>query len=76
MHAYKGHTDGLLCLAKGDSLLYSGGYDHTVKIWDAKVRDLLIIIMGVFLPAVFDLWLMFLLNELHCCACSKDKTKP
>jgi WD40 repeat protein len=43
MHAYRGHTDGLLCLAKGDSLLYSGGYDHTVKIWDAKVRELLIL---------------------------------
>ena len=28
----RGHTDGVLALAKGGTLLYSGGYDHCIKV--------------------------------------------
>jgi WD40 repeat protein len=37
--AYTGHKDGVLCLAKGETLLYSGSYDHSIKVWDLKAVD-------------------------------------
>jgi WD40 repeat protein len=45
---FHGHLDGVLCLATavvgggdgegGGRLLFSGGYDGAVKVWDAQVE--------------------------------------
>ncbi|WRX15093.1 WD40 repeat - like 10, partial [Theobroma cacao] len=32
--AYKGHFGVVLCLAVGDTKLYYGSVDHTIRVWD------------------------------------------
>lgn len=38
---FKGHTDGIICLQFDDSMLATGSYDTTIKIWDMETgRDI------------------------------------
>jgi F-box/WD-40 domain protein MET30 len=36
---FKGHTDGIMCLQFDDSILATGSYDSTIKIWDIKTGE-------------------------------------
>lgn len=44
INTLRGHTNHVFCLKynKGASLLYSGSYDKTIKIWDAKSKIFLV----------------------------------
>lgn len=43
---FKGHTDGVLCLAFDDTLLATGSYDSTIKIWDIDTGEVLRTLTG------------------------------
>jgi F-box/WD-40 domain protein MET30 len=34
MKIFRGHTNGIVCLQFGDTILATGSYDTTIKIWD------------------------------------------
>ncbi|KAF8473970.1 quinon protein alcohol dehydrogenase-like superfamily [Kalaharituber pfeilii] len=36
---FKGHTNGIICLQFDDSILATGSYDTTVKIWDLETGE-------------------------------------
>jgi F-box/WD-40 domain protein MET30 len=38
---FKGHTNGIMCLQFDDSILTTGSYDTTIKIWDIKTGELI-----------------------------------
>ncbi|GLT77563.1 hypothetical protein SLA2020_491330 [Shorea laevis] len=42
----KGHSKGVLCLAIGRGILYSGAMDHTVRVWDPKNFQCLNVLKG------------------------------
>ena len=33
---FEGHTNGVICLQLGESLLATGSYDNTIKLWDIE----------------------------------------
>ncbi|GLT27084.1 hypothetical protein SLA2020_021120 [Shorea laevis] len=42
----KGHSKGVLCLAIGRGILYSGAMDHTARVWDPKNFQCLNVLKG------------------------------
>lgn len=36
---FKGHTNGIMCLQFNESILATGSYDATIKIWDIETGD-------------------------------------
>lgn len=38
-HVLKGHTDGVMCVQADESMIASGSYDTTVKIWDLATGE-------------------------------------
>ncbi|KAK9465823.1 quinon protein alcohol dehydrogenase-like superfamily [Lipomyces arxii] len=43
---FKGHTDGVMCLQFDHSVLITGSYDTTVRVWDIETGKLLRILTG------------------------------
>lgn len=41
-----GHTEGVLCLEFDDTHIVSGGYDHTIRVWNIKTGVCERVILG------------------------------
>lgn len=46
LKVFKGHTDGIMCLQFDHSVLITGSYDTTVRVWDIETGKLLRILTG------------------------------
>lgn len=44
--AFRGHTDGVMCLQFDDSFLITGSYDNTVKVWNIETGECLRTLTG------------------------------
>ncbi|KAK9463489.1 quinon protein alcohol dehydrogenase-like superfamily [Lipomyces oligophaga] len=46
LKVFTGHKDGIMCLQFDDSVLMTGSYDTTVRIWDLESGNLLRVLTG------------------------------
>ncbi|KAF9098174.1 hypothetical protein BGX29_007744 [Mortierella sp. GBA35] len=46
LKAFRGHTDGVMCLQFDDSFLITGSYDNTVKVWNIETGECLRTLTG------------------------------
>ncbi|KAK9432941.1 quinon protein alcohol dehydrogenase-like superfamily [Lipomyces doorenjongii] len=46
LKVFNGHTDGIMCLQFDHSVLITGSYDTTVRVWDIETGKLLRILSG------------------------------
>ncbi|KAG0331061.1 hypothetical protein BG000_011245 [Podila horticola] len=44
--AFRGHTDGVMCLQFDDSFLITGSYDNTAKVWNIETGECLRTLTG------------------------------
>ncbi|KAG0346642.1 hypothetical protein BG004_001184 [Podila humilis] len=44
--AFRGHTDGVMCLQFDDSFLITGSYDNTARVWNIETGELLRTLSG------------------------------
>ncbi|KAF9584842.1 hypothetical protein BGW38_004958 [Lunasporangiospora selenospora] len=44
--AFRGHTDGVMCLQFDDSFLITGSYDNTAKVWNIETGECLRTLVG------------------------------
>ncbi|KAG0371627.1 hypothetical protein BGX24_001404 [Mortierella sp. AD032] len=46
LKAFRGHTDGVMCLQFDDSFLITGSYDNTAKVWNIETGECLRTLTG------------------------------